>query len=128
MSDDEIRKKHNRARLEKEYESVFNQASQNKINSSETKKKASLGKRFMKKVYKDVLIPSATNAAKTVVQNYLTNFGNDLVNTKKSVPKKTKIDNVDINKLTDSELQDVVSRINNVNSYNNYAKSSKKKK
>lgn len=128
MSDDEIRKKLNRARLEKEYESVFNQASQNKINSSETKKKASLGKRFMKKVYKDVLIPSATNAAKTVVQNYLTNFGNDLVNTKKSVPKKTKIDNVDINKLTDSELQDVVSRINNVNSYNNYAKSSKKKK
>ena len=128
MSDDEIRKKLNRARLEKEYESVFNQASQNKINSSETKKKSSLGKRFMKKVYKDVLIPSATNAAKTVVQNYLTNFGNDLVNTKKSVPKKTKIDNVDINKLTDSELQDVVSRINNVNSYNNYAKSSKKKK
>ena len=128
MSDDEIRKKLTRARLEKEYESVFNQASQNKINSSETKKKASLGKRFMKKVYKDVLIPSATNAAKTVVQNYLTNFGNDLVNTKKSVPKKTKIDNVDINKLTDSELQDVVSRINNVNSYNNYAKSSKKKK
>lgn len=128
MSDDEIRKKLNRARLEKEYESVFNQASQNKINSSETKKKASLGKRFMKKVYKDVLIPSATNAAKTVVQNYLTNFGNDLVNTKKSVHKKTKIDNVDINKLTDSELQDVVSRINNVNSYNNYAKSSKKKK
>lgn len=128
MSDDEIRKKLNRARLEKEYESVFNQASQNKINSSETKKKASLGKRFMKKVYKDVLIPSATNAAKTVVQNYLTNFGNDLVNTKKSVPKKTKIDNIDINKLTDSELQDVVSRINNVNSYNNYAKSSKKKK
>ena len=128
MSDDEIRKKLNRARLEKEYESVFNQASQNKINSSETKKKASLGKRFMKKVYKDVLIPSATNAAKTVVQNYLTNFGNDLVNTKKSVPKNTKIDNVDINKLTDSELQDVVSRINNVNSYNNYAKSSKKKK
>lgn len=128
MSDDEIRKKLNRARLEKEYESVFNQVSQNKINSSETKKKASLGKRFMKKVYKDVLIPSATNAAKTVVQNYLTNFGNDLVNTKKSVPKKTKIDNIDINKLTDSELQDVVSRINNVNSYNNYAKSSKKKK
>lgn len=128
MSDDEIRKKLNRARLEKEYESVFNQASQNKINSSETKKKASLGKRFMKKVYKDVLIPSATNAAKTVVQNYLTNFGNDLVNTKKSVPKKTKIDNIDINKLTDSELQDVVSRINNVNSYNNYTKSSKKKK
>lgn len=128
MSDDEIRKKLNRARLEKEYESVFNQASQNKINSSETKKKASLGKRFMKKVYKDVLIPSATNAAKTIVQNYLTNFGNDLVNTKKSVPKKTKIDNIDINKLTDSELQDVVSRINNVNSYNNYAKSSKKKK
>lgn len=128
MSDDEIRKKLNRARLEKEYESVFNQASQNKINSSETKKKASLGKRFMKKVYKDVLIPSATNAAKTVVQNYLTNFGNDLVNTKKSVPKKTKIDNIDINKLTDSELQDVISRINNVNSYNNYAKSSKKKK
>lgn len=128
MSDDEIRKKLNRARLEKEYESVFNQASQNKINSSETKKKASLGKRFIKKVYKDVLIPSATNAAKTVVQNYLTNFGNDLVNTKKSVPKKTKIDNIDINKLTDSELQDVVSRINNVNSYNNYAKSSKKKK
>lgn len=128
MSDDEIRKKLNRARLEKEYESVFNQASQNKINSSETKKKASLGKRFMKKVYKDVLIPSATNAAKTVVQNYLTNFGNDLVNTKKSVPKKTKIDNIDINKLTDAELQDVVSRINNVNSYNNYAKSSKKKK
>lgn len=128
MSDDEIQKKLNRARLEKEYESVFNQASQNKINSSETKKKASLGKRFMKKVYKDVLIPSATNAAKTVVQNYLTNFGNDLVNTKKSVPKKTKIDNIDINKLTDSELQDVISRINNVNSYNNYAKSSKKKK
>lgn len=128
MSDDEIRKKLNRARLEKEYESVFNQVSQNKINSSETEKKASLGKRFMKKVYKDVLIPSATNAAKTVVQNYLTNFGNDLVNTKKSVPKKTKIDNIDINKLTDSELQDVVSRINNVNSYNNYAKSSKKKK
>lgn len=128
MSDDEIRKKLNRARLEKEYESVFNQVSQNKINSSETKKKASLGKRFMKKVYKDVLIPSATNAAKTVVQNYLTNFGNDLVNTKKSVPKKTKIDNIDINKLTDAELQDVVSRINNVNSYNNYAKSSKKKK
>lgn len=128
MSDDEIRKKLNRARLEKEYEYVFNQASQNKINSSETKKKASLGKRFMKKVYKDVLIPSATNAAKTVVQNYLTNFGNDLVNTKKSVPKKTKIDNIDINKLTDSELQDVISRINNVNSYNNYAKSSKKKK
>ena len=128
MSDDEIRKKLNRARLEKEYESVFNQVSQNKINSSETEKKASLGKRFMKKVYKDVLIPSATNAAKTVVQNYLTNFGNDLVNTKKSVPKKTKIDNIDINKLTDSELQDVISRINNVNSYNNYAKSSKKKK
>ena len=128
MSDDEIRKKLNRARLEKEYESVFNQVSQNKINSSETEKKASLGKRFMKKVYKDILIPSATNAAKTVVQNYLTNFGNDLVNTKKSVPKKTKIDNIDINKLTDSELQDVVSRINNVNSYNNYAKSSKKKK
>ena len=128
MSDDEIRKKLNRARLEKEYESVFNQASQNKINSSETEKKASLGKRFMKKVFKDVLIPSATNAAKTVVQNYLTNFGNDLVNTKKSVPKKTKIDNIDINKLTDSELQDVISRINNVNSYNNYAKSSKKKK
>jgi uncharacterized membrane protein YheB (UPF0754 family) len=128
MSDDEIRKKLNRARLEKEYESVFNQVSQNKINSSETEKKASLGKRFMKKVYKDVLIPSATNAAKTVVQNYLTNFGNDLVNTKKSVPKKTKIDNIDINKLTDAELQDVISRINNVNSYNNYAKSSKKKK
>lgn len=128
MSDDEIRKKLNRARLEKEYESVFNQVSQNKINSSETEKKASLGKRFIKKVYKDVLIPSATNAAKTVVQNYLTNFGNDLVNTKKSVPKKTKIDNIDINKLTDAELQDVVSRINNVNSYNNYAKSSKKKK
>lgn len=128
MSDDEIRKKLNRARLEKEYESVFNQASQNKINSSETEKKASLGKRFMKKVFKDVLIPSATNAAKTVVQNYLTNFGNDLVNTKKSVPKKTKIDNIDINKLTDSELQDVISRINNINSYNNYAKSSKKKK
>lgn len=128
MSDDEIRKKLNRARLEKEYESVFNQVSQNKINSSETEKKASLGKRFIKKVYKDVLIPSATNAVKTVVQNYLTNFGNDLVNTKKSVPKKTKIDNIDINKLTDSELQDVVSRINNVNSYNNYAKSSKKKK
>lgn len=128
MSDDEIRKKLNRARLEKEYESVFNKTSQNKISSDETKKKASIGKRFVKKVYRDILIPSATSAAKAVVQNYLTNFGNDLVNTKKTVPKKTKIDNIDVNKLTDAELQDVVNRINNVNNYNNYTNPSKKKK
>lgn len=42
--------------------------------------------------------------------------------------KRTKIDNIDVNKLTDSQLSDVVSRINNINNYENYAKSNKKKK
>lgn len=127
MSDDEIRRKLNRAKLEKEYESVFNKSSQNKTNSEDTKKKASIGKRFVKKVWNDILIPSATSAAKTVTQNYFTNLGNNAINGK-SKPKKTKIDNIDVNKLTDSQLSDVVSRINNMNSYENYTKSHKKKK
>lgn len=127
MSDDEIRRKLNRARLEKEYESVFNKSSQNKTNSEDTKKKASIGKRFVNKIWNDILIPSATSAAKTVTQNYFTNLGNNVINGK-SKPKRTKIDNIDVNKLTDSQLSDVVSRINNINNYENYAKSHKKKK
>ena len=39
-----------------------------------------------------------------------------------------KQENIDVNKLTDSQLSDVVSRINNMNSYENYTKSHKKKK
>lgn len=127
MSDDEIRKKLNRARLEKEYESVFAKAGQKKINSSETKKQTEEGKGFVKTVWNDVIKPSAVGAGKTVVQNYLTNFGNDLINKKKTVSKKTKIDNIDISKLTDDQLADVASRIKNIDKYENYQRSHKKK-
>ena len=99
----------------------------NPLGSEDTKKKASAGKRFVNKIWNDILIPSATSAAKTVAQNYFTNLGNNVINGK-SKPKITKIDNIDVNKLTDSQLSDVISRINNTNNYENYAKSNKKKK
>lgn len=63
MSDDEIRTKINRIKLEQELRSL-------------SPKKISRGKAFMDKVVKDVIAPAATDVAKQVVKSKLTDAAN----------------------------------------------------
>lgn len=67
MSDDELNKAINRKRLEQQY---------NQLNPQQV----SAGRRFVDKVVKDILIPSATNAARNVAQDYLVKKGRSFLN------------------------------------------------
>lgn len=65
MSDDELRKKTNRMRLENEYDIALN--TKNKLHP----KQVSKGRAFINKITKDVLIPAATEVGKNAVKNIL---------------------------------------------------------
>ena len=63
MSDDEIRSKINRIKLEKELRSL-------------SPKQVSKGRAFIDKVTKDIIAPAATDVAKQVVKSKLTDAAN----------------------------------------------------
>ncbi len=74
MSDEELRKKVDRMRIEKDYIDLKRQM------SSITPKHISMGRKFVNKVTNDVIIPAATDTAKQVVKSYMTKTVNDRLN------------------------------------------------
>lgn len=69
MTDEELRSKTNRLRLENDY------ANQLKTYEQLHPKKVSLGKRFVEHVGKNVLLPAATEAGKNYLRNALSDIG-----------------------------------------------------
>ena len=67
MSDDELRKSVNRLQLEQQY---------NKLNPE----KISVGKRFVNKMLKDVVVPAATEVAKESVKKIMQSSADALIN------------------------------------------------
>lgn len=65
MTNEELREKTNRMRLENDY--IRTSQDYAKLHQ----KKASLGKRFVQTLSKDVLIPAATNVGRQMVEDYL---------------------------------------------------------
>ena len=65
MTNEELREKTNRMRLENDY--IRTSQDYAKLHQ----KKASLGKRFVQTLSRDVLIPAATNVGRQMVEDYL---------------------------------------------------------
>lgn len=76
LSDDELRTKVNRLRMEKESLQLERDI------ASFTPQKVSLGKKFITSLGKNVIAPAATNAGKDILEKWMKNVGNDLVNPK----------------------------------------------
>lgn len=74
MTNQELQEKINRKRLEEEYKRLYPE-------------RVSLGKKFMSKISKDVVVPAATNAARTQGEKFLNKVIGDFVGTS---DKKTK--------------------------------------
>ena len=70
LSDDELRNRLNRIRLEQEYSRY-----------ATPPKRVSTGRKIVQKVFNDVVMPSAINAGKTALTNYLTREANNLLGT-----------------------------------------------
>ena len=83
MSDEELRNRMNRIRLEQEY-----------LRYTTPSKRISTGRKIVQKVFDDVIVPSAINAGKSALTNYLTREANNLLgtgnNTKKDSFQKLK--------------------------------------
>ena len=70
LSDDELRNRLNRIRLEQEYSRY-----------TTPPKHVSTGRKIVQKVFNDVVMPSAINAGKTALTYYLTREANNLLGT-----------------------------------------------
>lgn len=83
MSDEELRNRMNRIRLEQEY-----------LRYTTPPKRISTGRKIVQKVFNDVIVPSTINAGKSALTNYLTREANNLLgtgnNTKKDSFQKLK--------------------------------------
>lgn len=76
MSDEELRNRMNRIRLEQEY-----------LRYTTPPKRISTGRKIVQKVFDDVIVPSAINAGKSALTNYLTREANNLLGTGNNTKK-----------------------------------------
>ena len=74
MSDDELRTKTNRMRLEADYINAY------KTMNSLSPKQVSKGKSFINKISKDIIVPVATDVSRQVVKSYVVKFVNEGLN------------------------------------------------
>ena len=84
MTNEELKEKTNRLNLENNYVNAIN--NYKNLNPD----KVSKGKKFVDKIMKDVIVPSATEVAKTQLKNYMNDVLSDSIKNSKKKTKKKK--------------------------------------